>query len=274
MIEMLTNLTLNIMDFLLGWMLYFPKDAALVVVALGTSAALTFVRLWTTDQDLLARCKADKGRLKALRKQAKRAGDKPALTRIRATESMIAMKQMKSEGKPLLWAIVPVAMLAVWAFSRLGYEAPKPGEPVTLRVYYPAAAIGGIAHVVPQEGLDAGNGWIQRIVEDPKAAPGGKVNGLAAWKLKAAKRDVPYTVEIRHAGQTHRAELLVDGRRYSPPVQAPGDGVLAVELTLVPYKPFGVVPAISWIAFDPWLVGYLLLTVPFVFGLRAVFRIH
>ena len=39
------------------------------------------------------------------------------------------------------------------------------------------------------------------------------------------------------------------------------------------YRPFGVVPGIERIYFDPWLVGYLLMAIPFVFILKRVFRI-
>ena len=274
MLDALTNLTLHVMDFLIGWLLYLPMDVALVIVALGTGAVLTFVRPWTTDQEMLRRCKADKKKLASARKAAKRAGDKQAVVRIRATEAAIATKLMKAEGKPLLAVLLPILMLATWAFARLGYVPPQPGAPVSLSVSYPAAAVGQVAHVVPQDGLTAETGWIQRIAADNGLAAGGKVLGVATWRLKAAKREAPYTLQIRHAGETASTQLLVDGRRYYGPVDLPSSGgAIEVRQSLDVYKPFGFIPGIPWIAFDPWLVGYLVLAVPFVFLLRWLCRI-
>jgi len=273
MIESLTQLILRIMDALIGWLLAMPMDVALVVVALGTSAVLTFIRPWTTNQDLLHRIRDDRKVLKRRLKSAKRAKDKDETARVRAVQARLAMLAMKQEGKPLLVALVPVAMLAVWALARLGYHAPMPGAPVTLRVEYPVASVGDVVHVVPQDGLTAESGWIQRIVECPPAKKEGTPTGVATWTIKAARRETPYRVEIRHAGETAVVELLVDGRRYAPAVQSPGGDTLAAQQMLAPYHPFGFIPGIPWIAFDPWLVGYLVLTVPFVFGLRALFKI-
>ncbi len=271
--DAIVNITMRIMDFLLGWLMYLPKDLALAVVALGTGAVLTFIRPLTTNQELLRRCKADKKKLTAMRKEAKRAGDKPTVVRIRATEAAIAMKQMKAEGKPLLAVIIPIAMLATWAFARFGFLAPMPGEPVNVIACYPASAIGQVAHIAPQDGLVADTGWIQRIAADNSPAAGGKLRGVASWTLRAEKRETPYVLEIRHAGKTVSTPLIVNGRTYYGPVDVPASGGVAqVEQQLKPYKPFGFIPGIRYVL-DPWLVGYLIFTIPFVFGLRAAFRI-
>ena len=277
---MLNTVILNVMDFLVGWLLHLPTDAALVVVALGTSAILTFIRPFTTDQDLLRRCRADKKRLGELMRGAKRERDGAALARCRATQGLVAMMQMKAELKPLLVAVLPIAVLAVWCFARLGYLPARPGEPVTVNAYFAASAVGKVVHIVPVEGLSAEGGWVRRVEEKTPGVfmpsfPRGRISGIASWTLRAAGRTEPYVLAIRCDGRTIERPLLVDGRRYIPPVELhEGGDVRAVETVLKSYKPFGFVPGISWLLFDPWLVGYLLLTIPFVFALRKLCRIY
>ena len=275
MLELVNDFTLRIMDVVLGWMLYLPVDAALLIVAVGTSAILTFVRPLTTNQDLLGRCKSDKKRLKQFIREAKRRRDKAAVKRHRSTVATIALKTMNAEVKPLLIAIIPIAMLAVWAFSRLAFVPPKPGEPVKVNVYLAASAIGKPVHIVPQDGLSVEDSWMKRVDVDPIKGPDGRLNGLVTWTVKAEKRDEPYTLDVRYAGDTWTRTHRVDGRRYSPVVEFHETGpVHALELGLTPYRPFGVIPGIPAIYLDPWLVGYLVICIPFVFALRRVTRIH
>lgn len=274
MLQTLNDMMLLLMDVILGWMLLLPMGVALLIVAVGTAAILTFVRPFTTNQDLLQRCKRDKKKLGKFIRQAKRERDKDALARFRATVAQIAMKTLRAEGKPLLLSIIPVAFLAVWCFGRLGFIAPQPDEPITVRAYFPASAIGKIALIVPAEGVTAEDGWIQHIIEDPNKGAGGKVNGWATWKLSAHGREEPYTLEIRYKGKTCSKAMLVDGQRYSTTLELyPETAIQAVQLDLTPYKPFGIVPGFPKLFLDPWLVGYLLITIPVVFLLRWAFNI-
>ena len=155
MLQALNDLIMALMDPLLGWMLSLPSDAILFIVGIGTSVILTGVRLFTTDQDLLGRCDQDKTRLNPLIKEAKKSGDKDALKRYRDAKAMIAMKVMKFEGKPLLAALVPIALLGTWCFWRIEVHPPKAQEPVEVRAYFPVSAAGKLVHLVPEEGLQA-----------------------------------------------------------------------------------------------------------------------
>ncbi|HUV40141.1 MAG TPA: hypothetical protein VMY39_11025 [Planctomycetota bacterium] len=279
MLTTLNDFILRFMDVLLGWMLHLPQDVALVIVAVGTSAILTFVRPLVTHQDLLRRCKQDKKRLKQLIREAKRRKDKDAVKRHRTTVGGIGIKTMKAEGKPLLLAIVPIACLAVWAFARLAFVPPVPGEPVTVNAYFRPTSIDKVAQIVPVDGIaptdDDHGTWVRRIVTDPRVAPGGQVNGIATWRLVPGKREQPYTLLLRHVGTTVEKSLLVDGLRYAPVLEFPEDGpVEAVETALVPFRPFGFIPGIPWLWLDPWLVGYLVVCIPFVFVLRRFCHVY
>ncbi len=275
MLETINNFVLRVADPLLGWLLALPVDLALFIVAAGTGAILTFFRIFSTNQELLKRVDSDKARQKQLIREAKARGDKEALKRHRATVGELGIKSMKAEGGPLLASLLPIILLAVWAFARLGFVPPKEGEPIVIEAWFSQLSIDGTAHIVPTDGVEAPGGWVRKIVEDPKPAPGASPDGYAEWVVTAKERPEPYMLEIRHGDRTYTKELLVDGKRYSPTLEMyEGGEVSAVQLALPPYKPFGIVPGIKWIMFDPWIVGYLLIAIPFVLLLKNIFGIY
>ncbi|HOI53719.1 MAG TPA: EMC3/TMCO1 family protein [Phycisphaerae bacterium] len=275
-LDTLNSALMSIGDPALGWLLNLPRSVALFIIAIGTALILTVVRLWTTNQDLLGRCKRDKARLKQLMKEAKKAGDKEAVARYRTTVGQIGMKTMKAEGKPLLASIVPIAIIACWAWARIAYEAPVPGEPMDVYVYYEAAAIGRLTHLVPQENLEAETGWIQKVVQDVDR-DGKPINsGVARWRLRAAQKNDPYLLEFRYDGRTFTKEFIVDGRKYAEPITFYEEGApaLCTELKLTEAKLFGVIPGLPWIGMQAWMVGYLVIVLPFSFLLKPLLRIN
>lgn len=271
MFTALNDLLLNIADVLLGWLLWLPTDVALILVAVATGAILTFARLWTTNQDLLRRCAQDKKRLKQLIKQAKKEKDKQSVRRYRSTVGMISLTTLKSEGLPLLVAIVPVAILAVWCFYRLEFHPPQAGETVPVHLYFPISAAGGLVHVVPQDGLTANDGWVQEIVAVPEPE-WGPPHAMATWHLQAEARSEPYTLQMRHKTGTYTKELLVGQRTYAPAVELyePDGPVISAELEMKKVKLFGVVPGFRPLALAPWLVAYFLIAIPSVSLIKRV----
>lgn len=279
MFEAINNAVLTVGDPLLGWMLNLPRDLVLIFVALGTALVLTVVRRWTTNQDRLGRAKADKRRLKELTREAKARGDKDAVKRYRTSLQQIGIMSMKAEGKPLLASLLPIAVIAVWAFSNINYQPPTPGEPVTVKAYFPISAIGETAHIVPADGLsDVGGTWVREI--KPGYDPKGKeiTDGQATWDLEASSRPEPYTLEVRHAGETVTKELIVDGKRYATPLVFYNDkdeeAFTAVELVMPEYKPFGIVPGWAGAGLQPWIVGYLIIVIPLSVVLKPVLRTY
>lgn len=270
MLETLNNLILLITDPVLNWLLHLPGDVALFVVAIATSCILTFVRLITTNQDFLRRCARDKKRLKALIREARQKGDKEARQRYRATLAQISTRLMKAEGKPLLVSLVPIALLAVWCFGRLGFLPPQPGEPVDVKVCYRISAIGSPTYLVPQPGLEAVGGWVKLVVDDPDTREGVPPNGMAVWTLTGDGSQTRYDLQIVHAGRVYTKAFEVGGRTYAPDVELYGEDepVLSAELKMKPLKLFGIVPGIPWIMFPPWLTAYLAIAIPFVFLLK------
>ena len=283
MLSWLNHAILTAADPLLNWLLWLPSDVALILVAVGTGAILTFARRCTTNQDLLRRCAQDKRRLRELLREAKRQRDQAARQRYRLTRNTINLIAFRAEGLPLLVALAPITLLGTWCFQRLAFVAPRPGETVRLTAFFPVSAAGGLAHVVPQDGvrevsppLVAGAGhWIQEIVAvtDPQPGP---PYAVATWQLQAEAKSTPYVLELRYRTSTFTKELLVGQRRYSPPVEIYGDDqpMVRTELDLRPVQLFGVVPGIAWLGLPPWLVAYLLLAIPSVSLLKRLTGIY
>lgn len=257
-------------DLLLGWLLALPGDLSLFAVALLTSLTVVLIRRFTTDQELLGRCRADRKRLKALIKEAKAAKDQAARERYRRTDATVGLMLLRAELKPLLCALIPLGLLATWCFERLEYLPPELGAPVTLRFQCPRSAAGRLVHLVPAQGWQSEQGWIKRLT--PSASD--DFSAEAVWTLTAAEAG-PALLRIRSQDQSFAHPVEVGARRYAPVLVAhTPDGRLASSVELRQRQLFGVVPGWKFAGLAPWLVGYLLLTLPLVFLSRAVLRVN
>ena len=256
----------------LGWLLRWPHDVALVAVAIGTAAALTVVRRFTTDQDLLGRAANDKAQLRKRMREAKTAKCADDLRRLRDLKNRVALKAIGQEWLPVLVSLIPIVVVATWCWQRLNYYPPQANEPIEILAHFPITDVGKIAHLVPQDGLTASNGWIQRI---ETVATGPEPYGVARWVVHAAACPEPYEIAVHYSdAQPYRHELLVGQRTYTDPIsiQRPGSVQHAIELRMRQFVPFGLVPRL-WIL-DPWMVAYLLIVIPFVPLLKKVLGIY
>jgi uncharacterized membrane protein (DUF106 family) len=308
MLELLNNICLFITDPLLNWLLGLPADVAIVIVALATAAIITFARKWTTNQDWLRRADGDCLRQKQLAKEAKRRGDKEAVRRHTLNSGLVRMRGLKFEGKPLLLAILPVALLATWCFNRLGYHPPLGNAPVEIKMYFPRTAMDSLAHLVPQDGIEAQNGWVQKIGEDVNPVPvtpwdrglaalgrwytagmefiiakvfhaaspaPPPLGGLATWRIVPQARPQPYRLQFVYGGKIYTKDVLVGSRTYTAQadVFALDAPVQALEQVLKPIMFFGFLGSLG--PFLPaWLVAYLLIAIPGVSLVKKIFRIY
>ena len=187
------------------------------------------------------------------------------------------MLGLKYEGKPLLWALIPILLIATWAFCRLGNVAPAADTPVTVKFYVPAAAIGQVMHMLPQEGLTSEGGWITEVVRDTYPESHGwwdefnhsrmikwgmlpPPEGVAIWQISGAAQKEPYKMQFIYKGETYDMDIQIGEKTYSTTLKMypVGGPVQASEIVLAEYKMFGLIPGFP-MAFHmpPWMVAYL-----------------
>jgi uncharacterized membrane protein (DUF106 family) len=253
MAEQLTRFCLFLADPALGWLLRLPSEWAVTIVALATALILRGVRRFTTDQDLLHRAAADRRRLKECIREARRRGDREAVLRHKAVVAQVAFRTLGQEWRPLLVSIVPVAVLAVWCFSRLEFHPPGAGEPVEVVLYTPVSSIGEFAHLVPTDGVEA-DGWVRAVAPDAPGTNAPPANGIAMWTVRAetGSRELTFRVGDGTLTREFRAGL----RTYAEPIRF-HDAGFVTQLRMREARFLGLVPGIPRIGFAPWLVAYL-----------------
>ena len=244
------------MDAIIGWTLNFQHLT--IIILLGTTEALilTLIPKFVTNQDRLKRGNFDKKRLNQLIKEAKKKGDKDAIKRYRATIGSITSMTLKAQGLPLLISLIPVLFIALWAFGRIAYEPPQPGENVMIHAYFPTSQIGNLAHMVPQNGLQllvpkdpakptdnpadyvpapARSGTLDHAASPKTAIPPGTgpvIDGWATWVVKPDQKG-PYSIVVRYKGQTAEkpssSARQFDTKNASPILRNPAAEIKSLE---------------------------------------------
>ncbi len=238
-------------------------------------------------------------------KEAKRSKDKAAVARHKMTKNTIQLRALKFEGKPLLIVIVPVMLVLTWCFGRLGFVPPRAGEAVRVKLTIEKSEIGALAHLAPQAGLEAAEGWVRQVERDksaplthawdkgnawlvgnvgrlyskalrlPPADPEALLEGAAVWTVAGQARPEPYPLQVVVNGESYRADLLVGQPRYAAAQKLfTGGKVKAVDLLMRPYRPFGFIGALDWLFCPPWLVAYLLIAMPLFFLFKHILKVY
>ncbi|MDP6115764.1 MAG: hypothetical protein QF437_10195 [Planctomycetota bacterium] len=261
---------LKFADPLLNPLLSLPMDLVLCILAVGTAVLILLIRKMTTDQDLLRRCRSDRVRLRSRLKEARQAKNDHDVSRFKTVLSTIGFRAMKQEGLPLLVSLLPITLIASWAFARLGYHAPASGEWVVVEFTVPVTETGKLIHLVPQDGLETDDGWIQEV-EKKNNSP--MTAGVASWAVRASAGTSSYPLIIRLGEKTFRHEFSAGPGSYSTPFRSWQDGEHSLIQKLSAYRPLGHVPGIDDFLFPAWLVGYLILVVPAVPILKKWMRV-
>jgi hypothetical protein len=263
-------------DVALGWLLVPGGPWPAVGLAVISAVAMVLVRRLVTDQDKLGRCAADKKRLKQLIREARGCRDKAAVKRHKATRTLVQLKLLRAEGWPLLLSIPIIGVLGTWGYYRLAYHPPRSNEAVVVELSLPPSAAGSLATLLPRDGLDA-NSWIAPVVE----GKGKPAHAVARWTVRAPARPEDYTLRMRARGQTYRHPLRVGQPTCAETIRQ-HDRRFLLPQSVVYLRPMKVLGVIPWFApttttgtiLPAWLVTYVLVVVPLVYLLKAVFRIH
>jgi hypothetical protein len=279
MLEQLLNawnwLSLTVGDAVVGWLLALHSDLALVLFALILSATMAVIRRLTSNQDLLGRIAHDTRTLKGLMRQDKQKGDKEALARRKVTLAQLDLLKLKAELRPLAFSLLPLALLGTWAALRLGCHPPRAGETIAVAACLPVSAEGDIIHIVPVEGLEALNGWVQQVAAVKNHD--GAARGEATWRLRGAANAKPYPLRFRFKDRSFERPLIVGQHVYAAPLDdafAGADGApLRTELRMRERKLFGIVPGCGD-ALPPWVVACVLIALPCFLAWKRVLRTH
>ena len=274
MIEFLDQTALAVMDFLLGWSLHLPSDITLLLLALTTTVILAGVRPFTTRQDFLRRCSADRRQLRKLIRDARKRGDAEAGQRHRNVLGRISMRAFRAEIPPLLVALVPIAALATWGFQRMEFRPPRDGQSFRIAAVFPASASGDLVHLAPDEdeSLQVEGGWIREIIPNYIHEQESK-RATAEWTLHGPARTEPYLLRFRRGTMTWERKIRIGDLTYPDPISLHDDGLIEIQLKMKEVKLFNIVPGIRPLGIPAWLVAYLLLTIPLAFISRRAFRI-
>jgi hypothetical protein len=301
-----TNGLLGMLDVPLGWLLALPRGVAILIVAVGTCLILTLCRKWATNQERLGCAKQDLVRLKQLKQAAKRevsarhqalkdheprpdhdedqdqaeqqrlqaelqaASDRAK--QIKTTISMINTRKVRAEGMPLLVSIVPIALLAIWAFSRLNYYAPQPNEPVVVEANFQPASLarGRLARLVAPQGMNV-EAAIQVVEDDPNGD-----NGIVKWTVVPTEPGKKVKLTARYGDDAATVVINVGGEIYEPPTAVyagKAEGITATHVHLRQATFFGL-PGLHPVLMPAWLTYYLAITIVLVFPLRWVMRVN
>jgi uncharacterized membrane protein (DUF106 family) len=269
MIEMFNHLLLSAGDVLFGWAARRSPDFAVIVIALLSAAILVALRFFTTEQNLLERCRADKRRLNVLIRESKRRKDKTERLRLRQLKAAVGLKQLRAEIRPLLWAVLPVALLGIWAWQRLEFLGLKPHQPFQFTATFPLGTSSKVAYLVPLKSVQSEQGWIREIkpAEDSHSP-----HAQASWIL-TARDAVHLPLSLRLGEQTFAHDLVADGWRYTrPTVQHPGSEI-TTAVVLRRYHAFGIIPNIAGL-WPSWVTAYFLIAIPAMSAGKRLWKVR
>lgn len=256
-------------DWIFGWVLLLPRDLSLLAVALITALLLVVVRRWTTDQAQLQRIQADRRILSRRLREAKAAGDKSAQAGLKLLRARAGWLKFKAEGRPLLWALAPIALIATWSYARLPDLPPRAGDEITVRLVHPVSASGGLAHLVPAPEWFETEQALQTLRPETGESPR---RAEAVWRVRWS--ETPAEGGLVFVSALGRFEHPIEGGRGRAPAREwihDGAAGVVTRIDLEERRLFGVVPALPGL--PAWLVGYLVVVLALMPVIKRVFRI-
>ncbi len=277
MFDWWTPFCLSAGDVLFGWLLMLQRDVGIIALALLSVLALRGVRVFTTNQDQLRRADDDKATLKQLVRAAKAKGDRETVARHKRVLGMLGILKLKAEGLPLLASLPIIGLLATWALYRMEFVPPRDGETVEIELNAPVSVAGQPVLLVPQDGVRAEGGWLQRMEAQ---AQGNDAVAVGIWHVTATSRETPYELEFRlpardapQGFRTVTRPLIVGQRHYAEAI-GEHDGGVRTQVKMTQVKLFDALPGLHDAFFPPWLTAYFLIVIVLMFALKPVLRIY
>jgi hypothetical protein len=267
MIAFWESLSLLVFDLLLGWLLWLPRDASVILLGLLSAVLAVGIRRLVCDRQVVELIRRDERVLRRLIREARRAGDRASLTRHRRVRAAVARLRFSQEVRSLAVMILPLLALVPWASARMEFLPPRGDESVELVAWLPASSVGEAVHLVPAAGLEAPDGWIRAITPSQRE---GQTRGRAEWRVRAASGASPYRLTLRFRDRSLEHGMLVGQSTYAAPVIIHGEDI-ATELRLRRYVPLGI-SRIGNLGVPPWVIAYLVVTLTMALVLNRLMR--
>lgn len=255
-------------DGLLGWMLPISPEATVILLAVASAMMFLAIRKFASSQSLLAALAYDRRRAAELRRQAKAEQDIETVARLTKLQNHLGLKRLTAELLPMLIALPTLLVLGVWAEGRLTTTAPQPGEPFTLRLQTPYAAVGRVVHLQPNDAL-ACEQWIHVVESVDDADPPA---GEAVWQLRRQSRTTNDQLVVPWGDESFVHPLSIGWGEPNLAIRRHSNG-FQTELKLPTLDFWGL---LGWLPvwLPAWLVVYLTVTFAVTCGLQWTLGVY
>lgn len=260
------SICLRVGDAALGWTLNYPRDFVVIALGVCLGVLLYLVRRLTTNSQYLLQIAADQRRLRELIRAARDDHDNERLQRYQHIRNLVRTRRSQAELGAVCLSLLILTALTTWGQHRLSNLPWRIGETVKLTVTTPPSAIGQIIHVVPQNDLDATDGWIHTI---QSSVVDGRPSGKAEWSFRIHNGPIPREIilyhgtrQVSHELQTNQSPVAAGTQRHP--------GSVVTHILPRPSEPLGLFPQYILPGLPGWALLLMLVATPTFLGLRRM----
>ncbi len=269
-------MTGNILDNILGWLLYLHPALGLFLISILLALLLTLAVKYLTNQSLM---KDLRGEMKELQKEMKDLKNNPKkLSQINSRFMETNMKYMGHSWKPNFYTILPMLFIFWWLNAHLGYYPLTPDSRFTVTAFFEKGSDGIVTLFIPgQEFFNLESPSMQEIKD-----------GKAVWTL-VGKKEGEYTFDFSYKNTTYNKNILITNERKYAEVEkdyrnhvllfsSPNDNgfnkVTIGNRKVIPFEDVPIIKDIPWINTWSWLGVYIAFSLIFSMIFRKVFNIY
>ncbi len=249
----------------------FGPLLSIILISFAISLGITLIYKFTTNQQTMSSIKSE---MNSLRKQMKETKDPAKMGEINSRLMEKTMEQLRASMRPMMITMIPALLVLGWMQGNIAYQQIMPGEAFTATAHFSEGAQGEITLSAP--GLELMSPAMQNASKEVR------------WKLKGnAGR---YELEYHYNNEVYTREAVITEKwEYADPVLekeasflgiSTGDSypikkdsqIQRITIDNKPVHPFGGLSIFGW---QPgWLGSYIILSLVFSMGLRALLKVN
>lgn len=245
----------NLLDPVLGPLLYIPSLPAVIILSLTVSLIITLVYKFTTNQSLMKDLKEE---MKAFQKQMKELRQNPEeMMKVQKEAMQTNMKYMSHSMKSTLYTFLPIIIIFGWMNANLALDPIMPGQDFTVTAYFEEGITGDI-ELMPIDGINIESDPVENID-----------SGEASWIINGDSGE--YLLEFLHNNKKYYKEVLItQENKYKDPVEEVKDG--NINRIEVKHEKNIVMNLFGWKL--GWLGTYIIFSIVFSMLLRKWMKIY